>query len=167
MLAPARLLAAFLLGLTAVPAPASGDEVEKQRERLQQATDVADRAKIAAKLGDALLDRMSRAFRKGRAEEGEKLLAEYREVIATAGRKLLEAKLDARHHPHGFKDLEIHIRKGERRLGDMTHNLPYEKIEVVNEIRLDLESLRRDLLTALMGVAPNPSRKGPAKEQHL
>lgn len=166
MLRPARLLSALFLASLVVTAPAQGDDVEKQRERLERTTGVADRAKISAKLGDALLDRMTRAFRKGRTEEGEKLMAEYREVIETAGRKLLEAGIDARRRPHGFKDLEIHIRKGERRLAEMSHNLSYEQIEVVNKLREDLESLRQDLLAALMGVAPDPSRKGSAKEQH-
>ena len=166
MVRPARLLAVLFLGLLVGSGAAADDEVEKQRERLQQTSDVADRAKVVAKLGDALLDRMTRAFRKGRTEEGEKLLAEYREVIETAGRKLLAARLDARRSPHGFKELEIHIRKGGRRLADITHSLSYEQAEVVDKTREELESLRQDLLAALMGVAPDPSRKGPAKEQH-
>lgn len=166
MVRPARLLAVLFLASWVGTGLATGDDVEKHRERLQQTSDVADRAKIAAKLGDALLDSMTRAFRKGLTEEGEKLLAEYREVIQTAGRKLLNAGLDARHSPRGFKELEIHIRKGERRLADITHSLSYEQVEVVDDTRKELESLRQELLAALMGVAPDHSRKGPAKEQH-
>jgi len=161
-----EFVAGLLLAVLVSAAPGVSDELDKQRQRLARASDVVDRAKITAKLGDALLDHMTRAFRNDHAEEGEKLLAEYRGAIQDAGRQLLASGRDARRSPGGFKHLEIHIRKGARRLEDLSHALPFDQVEAIDEAREELESLRQDLLAALMRVNSDPARKGPTKEQH-
>ncbi|MGH9804553.1 MAG: hypothetical protein ACRD4D_05225 [Candidatus Acidiferrales bacterium] len=165
MARPAQLVAGLLAALLVCAGGALGDEVDKQRERLKRANDPVDHAKITVKLGDALLDKLIAAFRKGQTEQGERLLADYREAVLFAGRKLLSSGRDARRSPGGFKQLEIHIRQGERRLEDLSHGLSYDQVERIDETREELESLRQDLLAALMRVKPQSSNKGSAKEQ--
>lgn len=166
MTPPAHLVAGLLLAALGCAGPALGDEVEKQRTRLARTNDPVERAKITVKLGDALLDKMIFAFRNGLTDQGEKLLAEYREAVLYAGRKLLSSNRDARRSPGGFKHLEIHIRQGERRLVDLSHGLSYDQVGRIDETREELESLRQDLLAALMRVEPESSNKGSAKEQN-
>lgn len=168
MTRPARLTAGLLTAALLCAGPAAGDEVDKQRQRLARASDPVSRAKITVKLGEALLDTMARAFRDARFEEGERILAEYCGAVLAAGRDLLASGHDARRSPGGFKHLEIHIRKGERRLEEMSHTPNYEGVEKITETRAELESLRQDLLAALMHVEPPPpAEKGSGKEQHL
>lgn len=162
---PAQLVAGFLLAALVCGGPALADEVDKQREKLNRTNDPVERAKITVKLGDALLDKLTIAFRKGQTERGDQLLTEYREAVLHAGRKLLASNRDARRSPGGFKHLEIHIRRGERRLADMGHLLNFEQVEMINETRDELENLRQDLLAALMSVEPGPYNKGTAKDQ--
>lgn len=161
----AQLAAALLLAALVCAAAARGDEVEKQRERLKRTHDPVDRAKITVKLGEALLDKITSAFRNGHSDEGEELLGEYREAVLYAGRKLLSSGRDARRRPAGFKHLEIHIRQGDRRLEDLSHGLHYDEVEQIDETRQELESLRQDLLAALMRVRPQSLNRGAAKEQ--
>ena len=163
---PAQLVAGLLTAVLVCAGAALSDEVDKQRGRLKRTNDPAERAKITVKLGDALLDKMTHSFRSGQTDQGVQLLAEYREAVLYAGRKLLESGRDARRSPGGFKHLEIHIRKGERRLSDLSHALTYDQVEKFDDTREELENLRQDLLAALMRVKPEPSNKGSAKEQN-
>lgn len=159
MARPAQLVAGLLAAVLLCAGSALGDEVDKQRQRLARANDPVSRAKITVKLGEALLDKINRAFRDHDIEQGVGLLDEYREAVLHAGRELLASGRDARRKSGGFKHLEIHIRKGERRLEDMSHTLPYNETGNIKETREELESLRQDLLAALMGMEPDPSTK--------
>ena len=166
MARPAQLVAGLLIAALLCALPALADEVDKQRKRLAGAKDPADRAKITVKLGDALLDKLTHAYLSGQTEQGEQLLAEYREAVLYAGRKLLASGRDARRSPGGFKHLEIHIRQGARRLEDMSHGLTYDQVESIDDTRKELEDLRQHLLAALMRVKPPPANPGSAKEQN-
>ncbi len=136
---------AFLLAVSA-----AADDLDKLRERLAEERDVYDRAKITVKIGDALLDQVLTAYKAGNLEEGNRLLVDYRRAIRTAHKELKESGRDARRRPKGFKDLEIHIRKSQRRLEDMEHLLNYEQRGPLEETIAALDAIRRELLDNLM-----------------
>lgn len=150
MARPAQLVAGLLLALSLLPPQATGDELDKQRQRLARATDPGERAKISVKIGEELLEQLTRAYKKGATAEGERLLGDYLDTVKTAGRALLDSGRDARRRPKGFKELEIHLRKGDRKLQDVSRLLTYDQQEVFEQARKEMEALRQELLAALM-----------------
>lgn len=156
MARPAQFAAGLLLALTLLPLGSSANDLEKQRQRLARATDPGERAKITAKIGDELLELITRAYKKSETAEAERLLAEYRDAIRDAGRGLLQSGRDARRRPKGFKEMEIHLRKGARKLLDVSQGLPYDQRETLEATREEMEALRQELLAALMKVDNEP-----------
>lgn len=142
----ASFIAALLLAL-----PGLAEDLQRLRSKLQRETDPIDRAKITAKLGDELLKQMGRRYHDRAYAEGEALLTEYLEAVRSATRGLHESGRDARRKPAGFKQLEVHLRKSQRKLEEIGKQLPPEKREPLQEAQTVVETLRSELLQALMG----------------
>jgi len=156
----AYLAVGLLLALAGSGMTLGADEVDKQRQRLAKANDPGERAKISVKLGDELLKRITAAYRHEDREGGEELLSEYRETILAAGQALLASGRVARRQPRGFKELEIHLRKGERALLDVGRGLVYDQKQIIDETREEMEKLRQALLAALMRSPKAPRSNG-------
>lgn len=160
----AQSAAGLLLALALLPFSLAADELERHRQRLARETDAGERAKITVKIGEELLERITRAYKKGEPAEAERILTEYREAIETAAQGLLQSGRDAPRRPKGFKELEIHLRKGARKLLDVSHGLAYDQQELLQTTREQMESLRKELLAALMKVNDEPKPNGPADD---
>lgn len=153
MLGAAHLARAFLLaGLLA--GGAAADDLAKLRQKLAREDDPGDRAKISVKIGEELLHQVSKTYEESAYAEAEQLLDDYMATVRTAHQGLRESGRDARRKPKGFKQLEIHLRKARRRLEDIARRLPFDKRAPVDEAALDAETMRVELLRALMKVEP-------------
>lgn len=148
--ATALLLAALLGG------PAAADDLEKLRQKLAREGDPADRAKITVEIGEELLKQAAKTYKEGAYTDGDLLLEDYRQAIRAAYQDLVESGRDARRKPKGFKHLEIHLRKSRRRLEDMARALPFDNRAPVEETLAAMESLREELLAALMSTNRGP-----------
>ncbi|MFQ5663229.1 MAG: hypothetical protein ACE5HL_05325 [Terriglobia bacterium] len=139
-----------LLGVLLLGSVAATDDLAKLRQKLARETDPADRAKITVKIGREMLKQIAKIYKEGAYTDAEQLLGEYREAVRAAHRDLAQSGRDARRKPKGFKDLEIHLRKSERKLEDVTRGLPYDVRAPVEEAVAEMEAIRLKLLRALM-----------------
>ncbi|HXE75585.1 MAG TPA: hypothetical protein VNN18_08125 [Candidatus Xenobia bacterium] len=134
--------------LAASLAPA--DDPGKLRQQLQQTTDPVERAKLTAKLGDAMLKQMAVEYKAKEYEAGDRLLGEYLESVRAAYRGLRDSGRNARKKPAGFKDLEIHLRKSARVLEDLSKLVPFEERQPLQQAVEEVAEIRTGLLEALM-----------------
>ncbi|MGH9861793.1 MAG: hypothetical protein ACRD35_00040 [Candidatus Acidiferrales bacterium] len=145
-----HLALSFLLLLFALPGRATADELERQRERLTRAADAGERAKITVKIGEELLNRVTKAYKDANSPKAAEWLAAYRDAIQSAGKGLLDSRRQEPRQLKGFKDLEIHLRKGNRHLREIEHLVPLDEQEALETLRGEMDSLRQELLSALM-----------------
>ncbi|MGH9787394.1 MAG: hypothetical protein ACRD4U_01660 [Candidatus Acidiferrales bacterium] len=144
-----RLLAAVFLSLL-VASLAPGDNLDKHRQELARANNPIDRAKATAKLGDELIKQVSDRYREGAYTDGEQLLDEYLKAVRAAYRGLQDSGRDARRKPAGFKQLEIHLRKSAHTLERIAQHTSTDAREPLVEAQTEVESIRSELLQALM-----------------
>lgn len=142
----------IILLLAALSAGCEDPDLAKLRQKLAREDDPGDRAKITVKIGQQLLQRISKSYKRGTYEAAEEELTNYLDAIRLAYQDLQESGLDARRKPKGFKHLEIHLRKSTRKLEDIARGLPFDKRAPVEAARANLEAMRVDLLQALMKV---------------
>ncbi|MBI2956160.1 MAG: hypothetical protein HYY26_02485 [Acidobacteria bacterium] len=135
---------------------AAAEKLEELQEKLSRTSSPAERAKITVKIGEELLKQAAAKYGAGAYEEGDRVLAEYVEAIRAAHQGLQDSGRDARRKPAGFKQLEIHLRKSRRKLEDMARIVPYPQRAPVEKTMEEMESIRSELLRALMRLDPKP-----------
>lgn len=156
MLRRAQLGKGFLSLVLLLPLSAAADDLDKLRQKLAREKDVDDRAKITVKIGEELLALVSSAYEEGAREEAERWLTQYRDAVRAAHEALMQSGRDARRKPKGFKDLEIHLRKSKRKLEDLGHLLTFDQRAPLEETITEMETIRQELLAALLRVEPKP-----------
>jgi hypothetical protein len=137
-------------------------QVDGHRSRFQQESDPVRKARAMPKFGEALLDHMGLQLQKGEVAGALDTLAEYRDAIVTSHGRLKASGINAEKKPSGFKQLEIHVRRGLRRLEDFLVAVPVEQRESFEQIRKQLDQVDRELIEMLFPRRPgprNPSRR--------
>lgn len=156
MLRRAQLVNLFLVLVLLAPLSGAADQLQKLRQKLARERDADDRAKITVKIGQELLARVARAYKEGDLDEGTRLLGEYRDAIRAAHQGLVQSGRDARKKPKGFKDLEIHLRKSARELGDVGRLLTFDQRGPLQEALDEMNAIRQELLSKLFRVMEEP-----------
>ena len=155
-----RIAWAFALSLALSPAlwfaapAAADDDLAKLRGKLALETRPARRAKISVKVGRALLKQTRHLYREGAYTDAEEQLGEYVATVTNAYDGLLATGRNARKHPSGFKELEIHLRKTRRGLAELARSLPVAVRPKVAEAARTVGTMRSNLLNALMAISP-------------
>src|SRR5262249_36195044 len=126
-------------------------DLQRERDKLKRATDPVDRAKSDIKISEILLSLTNDSVRNGDAETMEQHLTEYVSTIQDAHETLMKTGRDARKKPHGFKDLEISLRRQINQLKDIGGALTVDQREPVDKARSEASRIRDDLLKALFG----------------
>ena len=157
----ARTFWAFCLGLTLlVSAGMAQGRLDGYRAKFEQETDPVRKARAMPKFGDALLDRAGEQLKKGEVDAALRTLEEYRDAIAKAHGGLKSSGINAEKKPRGFKQLEIHVRRGQRRLEDLIISVPFEQRKAFEEIQKQLEQVDRELIEMLFPRRPGHKPKG-------
>jgi hypothetical protein len=126
-------------------------ELQKEQDKLKRTTDPVDHAKSDIKISEILISLVSDAARTGDLEMMDKRLGEYTSAIQDAHDTLTKTGRDARKKPHGFKDLEISLRRQINQLKDIGGALTVDDREPVEKARSEATRIRDDLLKALFG----------------
>src|SRR6185295_6507168 len=92
--------------------------LQKERSNLARESDPVDRTKIQIKIAEFLITLLTDAARSGNDKLVEQHLNDYSNTIQDAQLTMMKTGKDAHKHPAGFKDLEIALRKQQRRLSD-------------------------------------------------
>ena len=126
-------------------------DLQREKEKLKRLTDPVDRAKSDIKISEILLSITSDAARNNDVEVMEQRLSEYVSTIQDAHETLTKTGRDARKKPHGFKDLEISLRRQIKQLTDIGLALTVDQRDPVDKARAEASRIRDDLLKALFG----------------
>jgi hypothetical protein len=126
-------------------------DLQREQDKLKRTTDPVDHAKSDIKISEILLSLAGDAVRQGDLEMIEKRLGEYTAAIQDAHETLVKTGRDARKKPHGFKDLEISLRRQINQLKDLEPALEFDQREPVEKARNEATRIRDDLLKALFG----------------
>ena len=158
------MLAALSLVLLLLSLPAiAQDPVNKFKEEFDQEKDPVRKARLLPRLGDAQLDEAGDYVGKGEMARALTLLEEYRDSVKAAHEALKSSGINAEKKPKGFKQLEIHLRQGIRRMEDIIVAVPYDDRKPFEAIRKQLEGIDQELIEMLF--PRRPGKHPPLKDK--
>jgi hypothetical protein len=129
-------------------------DLQKEKDRLNRATDPVRRTKSQIKISEILLGLTSDAIRTGDLDGMQQRLDAYVAAIQDAHKTMMKTGRDAHKKPGGFRDLEIALRRHVNRLKDIGDALTFEERDPVQKARDEAARIRDELLKALFG-GPN------------
>ena len=156
-LIPLLLISAALFGTSIQQPDHRLMDLQKEQDKLKRTTDPVDRAKEDIKISEILVSLISDAVKKGDLQTMRQRLTEYVSTIQEAHDGLVKSDRDARKKPHGFKELEISLRRQIKQLEDIGLALTFDEREPIDNARKEASQIRDDLLKALFG-SPNGSK---------
>jgi len=162
------LSALFCLLFFAVGFPVSAaDGLAELQAQFDRETSGVHKAKLLGKLGDAQLDEARRAGRAGDYDAVGLTLEKYRDNVRAAVEALKKQHPDAERHSNGYRQLEIHVRKGIREVDDTLLVSPESHMPPLQIVRQDLAAMDDELLKMLFPRRPLDQRPGtpPAEKQ--
>jgi succinate dehydrogenase flavin-adding protein (antitoxin of CptAB toxin-antitoxin module) len=157
-------------------AGATGDKLSEMQARFDHEKNPVHRAKLLEKLGDAEFDEARRAFKVNDLSTVGIVLEKYRDNVRVALEGLRTKHTDAQKDSNGFRQLEIHVRRGIREADEIILRVPEEYQPPLQIVRRDLDSMDRELIRMLFrhrdeqtgapkGPEPATSPEHPAEEQ--
>jgi hypothetical protein len=151
----------LFLALTGI-ATAESKNVEslhKEQSSLEKTTDPVDRTRISVKVSDILIELLNDAAKSGKDSLVDQYLSEYSKTIKDAEDTLMKTGKDAHKHPSGFKELEIGLRKQQRRLSDISKLLDYDQRNALDRAQKLASDIDDHLVRVMLIKDPNAPRK--------
>jgi len=147
-----------LLPRTAIAAlfviPAAAQSIPDLQSQFDRETDAVRKAKLFLKLGDAQFDETRRAGKAGDNNTVGYTLEKYRDNAHAALEVLRKQRHDAEKHSNGFRQLEIHVRKGIREVEEAMTAAPDQYKPPLQIVRQDLLDMDADLIKLLFPHRP-------------
>jgi len=126
------------------------EETEQELEaRIQQENNPLKKVKLEIDLANLKLDKAGQAYARDDAEDGAKLLDACKNRMQQAWALLEASGRDAARKPQGFKELDIALREGTRRLGDLQREVPSAERAAIERTAKELEAVHDRVLAAL------------------
>jgi hypothetical protein len=139
------LSAAAFLCLTV----AAADKISELQARFDHETNPVHRAKLLEKLGDAQFDETRRAFKANDMVTVGVVLEKYRDNVRSALEGLRKKHGDAERDPRGYRQLEIHVRRGIREVNEILLMAPEQYQPPLQIVRNDLDAMDTELIHML------------------
>src|ERR1700732_129696 len=130
-------------------AGAAADKLAEMQARFDHEKNPVHRAKLLEKLGDAEFDEARRAFKVNDLSTVGMVLEKYRDNVRVALEGLRTKHNDAQKDSNGFRQLEIHVRRGIREADEIILRVPEEYQPPLQIVRRDLDSMDRELIRML------------------
>jgi len=143
-------LLVFLVILPSGGAPTLAD----LQARFDHETNGVHKAKLVEKLGDAQLEEARRAGKAGDYNAVGMTLEKYRDNVRAAVEALKKQHPDAEKQSNGYRQLEIHVRKGIREVDETLLVSPEGYKPPLQIVRRDLVGLDDELLKMLFPRRP-------------
>jgi hypothetical protein len=160
--------ALFCLLFFAAGFPVSAaDGLAELQAQFDRETSGVHKAKLLGKLGDAQFEEARRAGRAGDYDAVGLTLEKYRDNVRAAVEALKKQHPDAEKHSNGYRQLEMHVRKGIREVDDTLLVSPESHMPPLQIVRQDLAAMDDELLKMLFPRRPLDQRPGtpPAEKQ--
>jgi succinate dehydrogenase flavin-adding protein (antitoxin of CptAB toxin-antitoxin module) len=124
-------------------------KLSEMQARFDHEQNPVRRAKLLEKLGDAQFDEARRAFKANDITTVGIVLEKYRDNVRVALEGLKKKRADAEKDSNGYRQLEIHVRRGIREADEIILRVPEEYQPPMQIVRRDLDSMDRDLIRML------------------
>jgi succinate dehydrogenase flavin-adding protein (antitoxin of CptAB toxin-antitoxin module) len=130
-------------------AAAAADKFGDLQARFDHEKNPVHRAKLLEKLGDAEFDEARRAFKANDLSTVATVLEKYRDNVRVALEGLKKKRSDAEKDSNGYRQLEIHVRRGIREADEIILRVPDEYQPPLQIVRRDLDSMDKELIHML------------------
>lgn len=168
MAGAATVLRFFVVLATALLLAAGtvAQSLEDLRGQFARETNPVRKARLFPKLGEAQLDLVHDLATHEKYAESLTALEQYRDDARATYAALKSSGINAETKPNGFKQLQIHLRKGARHVQDTIVALPFEQREPFQAIEKEIEKLDRELILMLFPRQPGhkPEETRPQNE---
>jgi hypothetical protein len=144
---------ALLVLLLLLPAGVTESLADLQA-RFDRETNGVHKAKLIEKLGDAQLEEARRAGKAGEYNSVGLTLEKYRDNVRAAVEALKKQHPDAERQSNGYRQLEMHVRKGIREVDETLLVSPESYKPPLQIVRRDLISADEELLKLLFPHRP-------------
>jgi succinate dehydrogenase flavin-adding protein (antitoxin of CptAB toxin-antitoxin module) len=146
-----RVRCAMWLGATMLcgVAAAAANKLGEMQARFDHEKNPVHRAKLLEKLGDAEFDEARQAFKANDINTVGTVLEKYRDNVRLALEGLKKKRADAQKDSNGYRQLEIHVRRGIREADEIILRVPEEYQPPLEIVRRDLDSMDRELIRML------------------
>ena len=128
---------------------AAGGKIAELQARFDHETNPVHRAKLLEKLGDAQFEETRRAFKANDLVTVGVVLEKYRDNARIAFEGLRKKRADAERDANGYRQLEIHVRRGIREVDEILLRIPEEFQPPLQIVRGDLDAIDRELIRML------------------
>lgn len=149
-----QIVCAMALGVVAAGAAPARESIAELQARFDRETDSVRKAKLLQKLGDAQFEQARREGDAGNYDAVIKLFAAYRDNASAALEALKKTQPNAERHSNGYKQLQIHVRKGERVLHETILGAADESRAPLEQIRQELDKMQEELIRLLFPRRP-------------
>ena len=149
-----------LLVSLAILVPVAAESLADLQTRFDHETNGVQKAKIMTKLGEAQLEETRRAGKAGDYNAVGMTLEKYRDNVRVAVDALKKQHPDAERQSNGYRQLEIHLRKGIREVEETILASPEGYKPPLEIVRQDLISMDEQLLKMLF--PQRPAEQHPA-----
>jgi hypothetical protein len=150
-----------------VLSPPATESLADLQARFDRETNGVHKAKLIEKLGDAQLEEARRAGKAGDYNTVGLTLEKYRDNVRAAVEILKKQHPDAEKQSNGYRQLEMHVRKGIREVDETLLVSPEEYKPPLEIVRRDLIGIDEQLLKMLFPHRPAEQRAAtpPAEKQ--
>ena len=143
-----------LLVFPVAPRPGAAQGQADLQLRFDNETNAVHKAKLLQKLGDAQLEEARRAGKAGDYNAVGLTLEKYRDNVRSAVDALKKQHPDAERQSNGYRQLEIHVRKGIREIDETLLVSPEDYKPPLQIVRHDLIGMDDELLKMLFPRRP-------------
>lgn len=141
--------------------PQSGNSLAELQSRFDHEQSSVHKAKLMEKLGDAQFEEARRAEKAGDNSNVGLTLEKYRDNVRAALEALKKEHPNAEKQPNGYRQLEIHVRKGIREAAESLVAAPEQFKPPLQIVRLDLIAIDDELLRLLFPQRPLNEKTAP------
>jgi hypothetical protein len=140
------LAAAIVISATCV---AAADKISELQAHFDRESNPVHRAHLLEKLGDAQFDETRRAFKANDMVTVGVVLEKYRDNVRVALEGLRKRHADAERDGRGYRQLEIHVRRGIREVDEILLMAPEQFQPPLRIVRNDLDAMDTELIRML------------------
>jgi hypothetical protein len=148
-----------LLVLLVFATPAVAQSLADLQARFDREVSGVQKAKLMTKLGEGELEEARRAGKAGDYNAVGMTLEKYRDNVRSAVDALKKQHPDAERQSNGYRQLEIHVRKGIREVDETLLVSPEDYKPPLQIVRQDLIGMDDELLKMLFPRRPSEKRE--------
>jgi hypothetical protein len=141
---------------------AAQDKLAELQRRFDRETNPMHRAKLLEKLGDAEFYETRRAFKANDLVTVGIVLEKYRDNARVALEGLKKKRPDAERQSGGYRQLEIHVRRGIREVDEILLRIPEQYQPPLQLVREDLDRMDREMIGMLFRHPGDQPQQPPA-----